>query len=82
MKALGTGWAQGVRWVDLETRPPADALGADGGGISEPLDMVLHGESQALAQRRCRGEAVRAMLGLGRSRTHAMAVVMLESVPS
>lgn len=42
MKALGTGWAQGVRWTDIEvTRDP--------GG---PPQLVLHGESAELARRR------------------------------
>ncbi len=41
MKVLGTGWAKGVRWVDLEvTREPGEAP-----------RMVLHGESALIAER-------------------------------
>jgi len=40
MKALGTGWTRGVRWVDIEV------LRASGG----PPELVLHGESAALAR--------------------------------
>jgi len=39
MKALGTGWRRGVRWVDLEV------VRAPGGRPT----MVLHGEAQKLA---------------------------------
>ena len=42
MKALGTGWSQGVRWIDIEVRR------APGG----PPELVLHGASAALAGRR------------------------------
>lgn len=42
MKALGTGWTRGVRWVDIET------LRAPGG----PPELVLHGETAAIAARR------------------------------
>ena len=42
MKVLGTGWAQGVRWVDIEVvREPGEA----------PL-CVLHGETARIAERR------------------------------
>lgn len=41
MKVLGTGWAQGVRWVDIEvSRQPGQAP-----------QCVLHGESAAIAER-------------------------------
>ncbi len=41
MKVLGTGWAHGVRWVDIEvTREPGRAP-----------QCVLHGESAAIAER-------------------------------
>ena len=40
MKALGTGWAEGVRWQDIEiTRTPAGAP-----------ELLLRGETAALAQ--------------------------------
>jgi holo-[acyl-carrier protein] synthase len=42
MKALGTGWTRGVRWVDIEV------VRASGG----PPELVLHGESAAIARSR------------------------------
>jgi phosphopantetheinyl transferase (holo-ACP synthase) len=86
MKAVGTGWAHGVRWVDIETREQTSTA-AD--RISERLQLSLHG---AVAERcrelaeRLRGssegsEAVgslQAHLAVGRSRTHAIATVLLE----
>ena len=40
MKALGTGWAEGVRWQDIEiTRTPAGAP-----------ELLLHGETAAHAR--------------------------------
>jgi len=42
MKALGTGWTGGVRWIDIET------VRAPGG----PPQLLLHGESAAIAARR------------------------------
>ena len=42
MKALGTGWTRGVRWIDIEVvRSP--------GG---PPELVLHGETKAIAAAR------------------------------
>lgn len=42
MKALGTGWARGVRWVDIETvRAPGRAP-----------ELVLHGRSAEIARER------------------------------
>ena len=39
MKLLGTGWARGVRWVDIEVlRAPGEAP-----------ELVLHGESARIA---------------------------------
>ena len=41
MKALGTGWRRGIRWVDLEV-------------VREPggrPTMMLHGEAKKIAQR-------------------------------
>jgi holo-[acyl-carrier protein] synthase len=40
MKALGTGWTRGVRWVDIEVAR------APGG----PPELVLHGATAALAR--------------------------------
>ena len=42
MKVLGTGWARGVRWVDIE-------VVRDQGG---PPRCVLHGETARIAERR------------------------------
>ena len=42
MKALGTGWTRGVRWVDIEVRR------APGG----PPEVLLHGASARLARER------------------------------
>lgn len=42
MKVLGTGWAQGVRWIDIEvTRQPGAAPA-----------LVLHGASARIARER------------------------------
>ena len=42
MKALGTGWARGVRWVDFEVvRQPGAAP-----------QLALHGEAAAIAEKR------------------------------
>jgi holo-[acyl-carrier protein] synthase len=65
MKAVGTGWARGVRWADIEVVP--DATGGPA--------LELHGAVAALAARR--GTA-RAHLAFSRSRSHALAVVLLE----
>ena len=41
MKALGTGWADGIRWRDVEVvRPP-----------SGPPALVLHGRAAAIARK-------------------------------
>jgi holo-[acyl-carrier protein] synthase len=61
MKALGTGWRRGVRWVDLEvvrekSGRPALALAGEAAKIAERLGVkhialsITHTESQALAQ--------------------------------
>ena len=42
MKALGTGWTNGVRWLDIEVRR------ASGG----PPELVLHGQSATIARQR------------------------------
>ena len=61
MKALGTGWRRGVRWVDLEVvreesgRPTLE-LGGEAGKIANQLGVknialsITHTASQALAQ--------------------------------
>jgi holo-[acyl-carrier protein] synthase len=61
MKALGTGWRRGVRWVDLEVvretgGRPALALAGEAGKIAQQLGVknialsITHTETQALAQ--------------------------------
>ena len=68
MKALGTGWAEGVRWVDIETVPrPGQNQGL--------LDLALHGRA---AEHAGRWGPVNSHLAVSRNRTHAMAVVLLE----
>ena len=65
MKAVGTGWARGVRWVDIEV------VGRSGG-----FGIELHGEVANVARRR--GVAY-IHLGLGRSRSLALATVLLDA---
>ena len=61
MKALGTGWRRGVRWVDLEVvreqsgRPTLALAGeaakiAAGLGVKHISLSITHTEAQALAQ--------------------------------
>jgi holo-[acyl-carrier protein] synthase len=65
MKALGTGWAQGVRWRDFEVvRVPG-----------KPPGLVLHGRAAALARQR--GMA-RWLLALSHTDTSALASVIAE----
>ena len=67
MKAIGTGWARGVRWADIEV---VSAGGSAGAGLR------LHG----VAGERARAlGAARLHLALSRSRSHAVAVVLLEA---
>lgn len=61
MKALGTGWRSGVRWVDLEvvrerSGRPTMSISGEAGKIAERLGVkrialsITHTETQALAQ--------------------------------
>jgi holo-[acyl-carrier protein] synthase len=61
MKALGTGWRRGVRWVDLEVvretgGRPTLALNGEAGKIAQRLGVkhvalsITHTAAQALAQ--------------------------------
>jgi holo-[acyl-carrier protein] synthase len=61
MKALGTGWSRGVRWVDLEVvrqrgGRPTLALKGEAKRIAEALGVkniavsITHTEQQAIAQ--------------------------------
>ena len=65
-KALGTGWAQGVRWVDVEVR--RDAAG--------PPALILRGEAERHANVL---SARRFHLSLSHSGGNAVAVVILEA---
>ena len=77
MKAVGTGWARGVRWVDIETRPDSGRAGV----VSDRLALTLHGAVGTLAGELAAqvGGTARAHLAVGRSRTHAVASVLLEA---
>ena len=61
MKALGTGWRRGVRWVDLEvvretSGRPTLAISGEAARIAKQIGVksvalsITHTESQALAQ--------------------------------
>jgi holo-[acyl-carrier protein] synthase len=61
MKALGTGWSRGVRWMDIEVvrqkgGRPTLALAGEAGKIAKQLRVkhialsITHTETQALAQ--------------------------------
>ena len=72
MKACGTGWARGVRWVDFETRISATGTRDS---RSSRLELVLHGRAREIANELGTG---RTHVAVSRSRTHALAVVLLE----
>lgn len=67
MKAVGTGWAKGVRWVDIEV--VASSAGRAAG-------VQLHGRVAQIARQQ---GAVRVHLALSRTRSHALAVVVCEA---
>ncbi len=67
MKALGTGWAGGVRWVDIETI-------CEPGAGPDQLALRLHGRVAELAAQR----NARPHLAVSRTRSHALALVLLE----
>ena len=76
MKAVGTGWAQGVRWLDIEVvLADADAGAPDPAALS----LALRGRA---AEHAARSGGTRSHLAVARSRTHALAVVLLEGEPS
>ncbi len=68
MKALGSGWSQGVRWVDIEIVPDAQRPSA-------LLRLQLHGR---VAERAVHSGTSGCHLAVSRSRTHAVAMVLLE----
>ena len=71
MKALGTGWAEGVRWVDIETV-------TEPGGGPEQLSLRFHGRVAELVAER----SAQPFLAVSRTRSHALALVLLESQQS
>ena len=71
MKALGTGWAEGVRWVDIETV-------TEPGGGPEQLSLRLHGRVAELVAER----GARPYLAVSRPRSHALALVLFEGQQS
>ena len=64
-KALGTGWAKGVTWLDAEVQRE---------GKDAPT-MILHGEAQRLSAAK---GAHRAHLSLSHTEQSAVAMVILE----
>lgn len=70
MKALGTGWANGVRWVDIETvEQPAS--------VARPrLALQFHGRTRELVDEL---GASRRHLAVSRTRSHAIALVVFEN---
>jgi holo-[acyl-carrier protein] synthase len=68
MKALGTGWSNGVGWRDFEV-----VCGGDG-----PPSLALHGAASVLARRR--GMA-RWLLALSHDGGAAVASVVVEAAP-
>ena len=65
MKALGTGWAEGVGWHDFEVVR----------GVNGPPRLALHGKAAALARRRGMGRWLLAMSHAGAA---AVASVVVE----
>jgi holo-[acyl-carrier protein] synthase len=68
MKALGTGWGEGVGWRDFEIVRHGDAAPA----------LVLHGRAAALARRRRMG---RWLVALSHDGAGAVASVVVEEGP-
>jgi holo-[acyl-carrier protein] synthase len=64
-KALGTGWAKGVTWLDVEVQRERQDAPA----------MVLHGEAQRLSEAM---GAHKVHLSLSHSENYAVAMVILE----
>ncbi len=69
MKALGTGWANGVRWVDIETIEQRT-------GTDRPvLAIQFHGRAREIAAEL---GVSRRHLSVSRTRSHAIAMVVFE----
>jgi holo-[acyl-carrier protein] synthase len=64
MKAIGTGWRDGVGWHDFEVVE-----------VEAGLEIRIWGRASELAAER---RSERAWLGASRTRTHAIAQVLLE----
>jgi len=71
MKALGTGWGHGVRWVDIQTVESARNATA-----TSVLCVQLHGRAGEIAEQL---GASRHHLTVSRTRSHAIALALLES---
>jgi len=67
MKALGTGWAAGIRWLDIETV-------SDPSARPDRLSLRLHGRVAELAAERNASPH----LAVSCTRSHAMAFVLFE----
>ena len=70
MKAVGTGWAHGVTWRDIESLAPR------GGAFPGAWEIRLNGRAAEIASEL---GAKRLHLAASRNRTHAMAMVLLET---
>ncbi len=68
MKALGTGWAGGVRWVDIEIVSASSES-------PDRLSLRLHGRVAELAAER----NARPYLAVSCTRGHALAFVLFEN---
>ncbi len=68
MKALGTGWAGGVRWVDIE-------IVSESSESPDRLSLRLHGRVAELAAER----NAHPYLAVSRTRSHALAFVLFEN---
>lgn len=66
LKALGTGWQEGIRWKDVE-------ITADPRGKPE---VTFHGKAKEFYER---SGARRALLSITHAQDYAVAVVVLES---
>jgi holo-[acyl-carrier protein] synthase len=75
MKAVGTGWARGVRWRDIETLQ--EPVGSDPSPWHR-LQLVLHGRAREIAATLAGHARYRLHVAASRNRTCAVAVVMLE----
>lgn len=65
LKALGTGWSQGIRWKDVEVT--SDDLG-------KPI-LTFHGKAKEIFEK---SGAQRTWVSITHSPEHALAVVVLE----